>query len=278
MDHQKDPLPDPKDEILAENNLLKLKLSLEHGMKMEALSELDPEVENQWLKSVYAFEQQFKDVKKIKVYDRIGRPSFRKWDTLTPEETTQELQRLRVLMENHGVELDCICEYDDALIYGFLTEELFQHEMDDMQVPGMTLHFIYEEFYPNHDHDLRRYSFDFVKAIFARAWDDEFDVTALAEEVLLSGKRYERHSISPIIAAFQKAHADLALDKFDINHVVVNNTLVNADISATLGASGRMKQGNAVEYKGACALHFVRENEFWYLNEFDVPGISGQAI
>ena len=277
MDHQKDPLLDPKDEILAENNLLKLKLGLDHGMKMAAVSDLDPGVENKWLKSVYAFEEQFKDAKRIKLYDRIGRPTFKKWDSLNPDETTEELQRLRVLMENNGVELDCICEYDDAVIYRFLTEELFEHELDDMHVPGMTFHFIYEEFYPNHDHDLRRYAIDFAKAIFARAWNDEFDTTDLAEEAFFLGKPYERHGISSLILAFQEAHNDLALGKFDVNEVVIDTGFTNADVRATLSATGKTKQDDVVKYEGVCFLHFVRENEFWYIDEFVVPGISREV-
>ena len=277
MDHQKDPLLDPKDEILAENNLLKLKLGLEHGMKMASVSDLDPGIENQWLKSVYAFEEQFKEAKRIKLYDRIGRPTFRKWDSLTPEETTEELQRLRVLMENNAVELDCICEYDDAVIYKFLTEELFEHELDDMHVPGMTFHFIYEEFYPNHDYDLRRYALDFVKAIFTRAWNDEFDRTDLAEEVFFLGKPYERHGISSLILEFQEAHNDLALGKFDVNEVVIDTGYTNADVRATLSATGKTKQDDMVKYEGVCFLHFVRENEFWYIDEFVVPGISREV-
>ena len=39
--------------------------------------------------------------------------------------------------------------------YRFITEELFEHEMDDVHVKGMFTHFTYEEFHPNHDYDLR---------------------------------------------------------------------------------------------------------------------------
>jgi hypothetical protein len=278
MNYQKDPTSDSKDEILAENNFLKLKLGLEHGMKeMRTDPDLDPGIENQWLKSVVAFEEQFKNAKSIRLFDRIGRPAFKKWDTLTPEETTQELQRLRVLMENNGVELDCICEYDDAIIYKFLTEELFEHEIDDMQVPGMTFHFIYEEFYPNHDYDLRTSAFDFVNAIFTRTWNDEFDRIRLAAEVNFAGKGRDRRSISAFILAFQEAHDELALDKFEIHDVVIDTTLTIAHVKGTLSGTGRMEQGDVMEYKGACFLHFIREHDFWSINEFVVPGISGEA-
>ena len=49
MEDQKDPLLNAEDELKAENNLLKLKLGLEHGMKMSETGNLSPDVENQWL-------------------------------------------------------------------------------------------------------------------------------------------------------------------------------------------------------------------------------------
>lgn len=51
MDNQKDPTLNPEDDLNAENNLLKLKLGLEYGMQMADLSNLRPELENEWLKS-----------------------------------------------------------------------------------------------------------------------------------------------------------------------------------------------------------------------------------
>lgn len=276
MENQKDPLANPQDYLKAENNLLKIKLQLEHGMQMENLSTMSPDVENKWLKSVYAFEQQFKEAKRIKLYDRIARPAFRKWDTLSPAETSCELERLLVLMENHGVELDCICKYDDAVIYKFLTEELFEHEMDDMHVPGMSYHFIYEEFYPNHDYDLRRSAEDFIKAIFTRHWDEEFDSHVLAREVLLAGKDYNRAGISAAIITFQEAHAPLAVGKFDIDRVVIDGDLTKADVIGNISVSGMRRPGDAIRYEGSCTVSFMRDNDYWYIREFCIPGFSGK--
>jgi hypothetical protein len=276
MENKKDPQLNMEDELKAENNLLKLKLGLEHGMKMDETdtSMLSPDIENQWLKSVYAFEQQFKDAKKVKVFDRIGRPAFKKWDTLTPAEVHAELSRLHVLMESHGLQLDVICKYDDAVIYKFITEELFEKEMDDMNVPGMTWHFIYEEFYPNHDHDLRRYASDFVKAIFKRPWNEEFDDIAFASNVVFSGAEYDRRRISSIIKVFQEAHESRRLKKFRIRDVTVGAQLTKAEVHADMLWSGKMKHGENVRHKGVCRFDFVRAYDYWAISEFYIPGFT----
>lgn len=276
MKNQKDPLSTLHDDLVAENNLLKVKLQLEYGMQMENLSTLSPDVENQWLKSVYAFEQQFKEARRIKLYDRIGRPKFRKWDTLSPAETSSELERLRVLMENHGVELDCICKYDDAIIYKFLTEELFDHEMDDMHVPGMTYHLIYEEFHPNHDYDLRGQAEHFIKGIFSRHWDEEFDNHILAREVLLADRNFNRAGISAAIITFQEAHQPLVIENFDIDQVVIDAGLKNAAVTGSISVSGMRLPDDAIRYEGRCTVNFVRDNDYWYIREFCIPGFSAK--
>jgi len=275
MENQKDPQLTREEDLRAENNLLKLKLTLEYGMQMENSSKLSPDVENQWLKSVYAFEQQYKDAKRIKVYDYIGRPAFRTWNSLAPDEVSKELKRIQVIMAEKEVELGCICEYDDATIYRFITEELFEHEMDDMRIPGMTCHFTYEEFHPNHDHDLRQQTNDFVKTIFTRPWNDEFDLITLACKISFSGREYDRPGISSIIRVFQEVHAPLHIRTLDISDVVIDASLEKADVRGNLSLSGRMRQGEKVQYEGMFAFHFVRDDDYWYIDGFDLPGFAG---
>ena len=45
----------PEEELKADNELLKIKLELEHGMQ-HSDSNLPPEIENQWLNNIYNYE------------------------------------------------------------------------------------------------------------------------------------------------------------------------------------------------------------------------------
>jgi hypothetical protein len=274
MKNQKDPQFSPEDELNSENNLLKLKLGLEHGMQMGPTTDLSPDVENQWLKSVYAFEQQFKDAKPIAVYDYIGRPPFEKWDTLTPEKLRHELSRIKSLLEENQLDVALLCEYDDATIYRFITEELFAHEIDNMRIPGMVTHFVYEEFHPNHDYDVRRETTDFVNAIFSRLWNEEYHEIALARKVSLSGTEYDRAGISSFVKAFQEAHTSLCLDEFNIDEVIIDNQITRADVRASISVSGKTEAGDHIENKGHGSFHFVREDGYWFISHFHLPGLA----
>lgn len=274
MKNEKDPHFNRLDGLEAENNLLKIKLQLEHGMQMDHVTELDPEIENQWLKSVYAFEQQYKDSKTIKLYDYIGQPPFRKWDSLNREEIGKELQMIQVIMENKGIQLDCLCQYDDVTIYKFITEELFEHQMDDMRVTGMTCHFIYEEFHPNHDYDLRNQSNRFVEVIFTRPWDDQFHGIMLAPRVSCSGEEHDLAHMSAFIKTFQEAHASFRLKEANVTDVVIESELGKASVKMALSVTGKMKQGDRIRYEGACSFEFVRIHDYWSIRGFHIPGLT----
>ncbi len=90
-----------EDCLRAENEVLKLKLELEHGMR-EFGSALAPELENAWLKNICEFEKHARNAKKIKLYDFLGRPPVSQWSTLAEKQVTDELEKLMTIMaQNH---------------------------------------------------------------------------------------------------------------------------------------------------------------------------------
>lgn len=274
MENQKDPNLTREDALKSEITLMKMKLGLEFGMQMQELSTLSPDVESQWLKSVYAFEQQFAHAKKIKVYDYIGRPVVVEPDAIAPDQITKELQRVRVIMENHGLELDCICQYDDAIIYKFITEELFNHEMDDMAIPGMTYHFIYEEFHPNHDYDLREHSKGLIETIFTGTWNEQYHSMTFADKISMANHNYDRAGISSAITVFQDAHTEMNLKYFDIGQVTVDDKCQEAEVRGMLSASGNLRNEESMKYDGLCTLRFVRTHDYWHINGLVIPGLT----
>lgn len=278
MDHEKDPLLTREDALRAENCFLKLKLGLEHGMQMSEMSTLPPEMENEWLRSVYAFEQQFRNAKRVKLYDYVGRPEFKTWDALSPEQVREERQRLEVIMENNNVHLECLCEYDDAVIYRFITEELFHCEMDDIRIPGMTMHYTYEEFYPNHDYDLRRDTSDFIHAIYARQWDNDFDEMKIHDLVCWSGAWLNKNGIGTVIKTFQEQHHPLCVERFDIRKVTITDEERKAVIDAIICVTGNATAGEPVRYEGPAHFGFVRPEKYWSIDRFEVPGFNESLL
>src|ERR1700730_17626712 len=63
-----------KENLQVENDILKMKMILEHGAEFGSTKDLPPEIEHQFLKSVIDFENQFQKAGRIKVFDKIGKP------------------------------------------------------------------------------------------------------------------------------------------------------------------------------------------------------------
>lgn len=164
----------PSFELPVENELLMLKLKAEFGAECTTGNQrIPPEVINEFLKSVYEFEQKFREPRKIvKVYDKLGKPDFRYANELSDKQVTKELRRILRHMHQHRLELDILAEYPERTIYSFITEEFFNHEMEDLDMPGYIHHFCYEEFHPNHQMDIRSRAVEFLTHWFEKRIDE----------------------------------------------------------------------------------------------------------
>ena len=264
---------DPEEKLRAENELLKLKLALEHGMKDMDASSLTPDIENQWLSNIYAFEQQSKEGKRIKVYDLVGRPDFKKTAELSASQIPQALQHLLDLMEKKGVVLDLCCDYKDAIIYKFITEELFNYETDDLHIDGMVRHFIYEEFHPNHEYDLHRYTEEFIKNLLNQPWNPDFEAHYFAKTIFYKEKEYDYAGISAIILAFQQGRT-FTVNNFEITNIHFNLEEAEGKVSVRLAYQASAEQTDQL-YEGEGILHFIYDLDYWFLKTFELPGLGG---
>lgn len=163
---------DAEQNLRIENELLKLKMQAERGALFGGEGKIPPEIENEFLQNVQRFEEEWNERKTIKVYDLIGRPEFKPAVLLSADAIETELKRLLELMARKNVFLDVLGNYEPIVIYRFLTEELFEHETDDIRIAGWNQNFIYEEFHPNHEMDIEKNTRDFLRHWFETGFDE----------------------------------------------------------------------------------------------------------
>src|ERR1017187_4045975 len=89
---------DPEENLRMENELLRLKLKAELGAESHSAEDLDPGIENEFLKNVMAFEQNWANAKPAKVYDLLGKPDFKKVGDLNDEKIEEELEKITDLL------------------------------------------------------------------------------------------------------------------------------------------------------------------------------------
>src|ERR1035437_843918 len=107
--------------------------------------------ENEFLNYIMAYEKQAVERKMIKIFDKIERPNhFKPVNEIPEDEIENAWNNLDEYLRKYSIELSvCSPNISDRELYRFTTEELFNHEMDDMNLPGMMSCFTYDEFYPD---------------------------------------------------------------------------------------------------------------------------------
>jgi len=256
--------PDDKNNRLRkENEEKRQKLSEEYGAvfgSMTGNAELPPEIESQFLDNIMAFENSWKDVKQISLYEFIESPAYRRLDELNDTEISTELDRLLEVMNEHQVGLDSICKVTDAELYRFITEELFQHEIDDMHIPGMMTNFIYEEFHPNHEHDIRQHCTEFMQTYLDKA--NEYYTTFLSGDA--TENDWHKH--------FRDAFSSFILKKFKITglsyDLKTNRGMVDFECDFIAKVAGSQEQ---LQFKGNGSFQIVYQWDFWCVDAVEFP-------
>src|SRR5690606_6191748 len=145
----------------------------EFGGKSGSSSDTIPELENDFLKYIIAFEEQFAEGKQTTVYRYIGQPSWTPAHQLNDAQINTALHFVQSILAHHAVRLNTLCSVDNRTLYRFITEELFDQEMMIIRIPGTWTNFIYEDFHPNHEYDSEQAALDFIRDILLTNADTE---------------------------------------------------------------------------------------------------------
>ena len=165
------------EELGDENEFMKLKMMAEFGGNFVGSEDIPPEVENQFLKQIISFHKQHENSGLTTVYKYIGEPEYNHVNDLSDKEIKPELKRLMKLMVKNNVSLSVLAETPERDVYKFITEELFKHEIENVKMKGWVNQFIYEEFHPNADYDVKSTVADCLQSIFTKGspfFEDRF--------------------------------------------------------------------------------------------------------
>ncbi|MBN8682965.1 MAG: hypothetical protein J0L99_09930 [Chitinophagales bacterium] len=153
MNNEYPPVPElnPEENLRADNELAALNLEMRYGAKVHIEGDTPPEIVQQFLANVAAFEQGHRKGEKTTVYQKIGAPPFAPPDTLEAATLPGELQRVQQLLEAGGFVVIRPDELPDDVFYEFIVTEIFPHETDAFLPPGMIVFLDYDEFHPNEE-------------------------------------------------------------------------------------------------------------------------------
>lgn len=270
---------DEKENLRIENELLRIKLTAEYGdaFQMESNESLPPEIENQFLKNIIAFEEANQKTETTTVYEKLGKPGYKPAGELSGDEISRELERIVAIMEEDQMNLDfCDGPYPDEVIYRFITEELFAHEIDIVPIFGMNWNFIYEEFHPNNKADIEKNTHQFFKHWSTREFDEysnELDYNITTAD----GVQMTREELYIKMNYFFESFDRFENDGYNIKMIDVAEQEDGTAMGFSEGMykyDALLENGDVLHFEEPYKLYMRREDNYWSIFYFLMPGFK----
>jgi len=267
------------DDLKMENDFLKMKLMLEQGAQFGSMGdagECPAEIENQFLRNIIEFEKQFAEHKTIRVFDKIGRPShFKPVDEIPEAGIEKAWKELDKYLNSYSIDLGvCSPNISAKELYRFTVEELFVYEMDDMDMPGMTHCFTYDEFHPDHEYENTNAAVDdCIKPMLEKKpfeWMHHFrkDGLRLNDHFPLAEDEFKN-----LVNRFHDAYEGLELQEVNDYYCSIHDT--NCKVKGSYSVIGKIS-GEQISLKGNWMVEFEQHGEYgyWYIVNVQVEGIE----
>jgi hypothetical protein len=260
--------------------LKKKELEEKYGAHFSENIEISPELENKWLNSIEEFEIQFENADKITVFEFLGKTAFKKINELKPEEIPFELDRLNGILHEGNISLSTLCSVDEKELYRFISEELFQYEMDNIRMPGMMSCFIYEEFHPNAEYDIRQafdYFFQCTMAKMKNIGGHGYDMLYVDSENYMDSKGVSiaKNKVENAINNFLASFDSFKIISNEINNIEINDNETNATINFNIDYKGLFNNSKETFNFNGNACFKLKPSEYggWSIYHIDLPGL-----
>lgn len=248
---------------IIENENLKSTLREDFGATLSESDDIPPEIENQFLTNMIAYENAYKDSKQISVYDFIGKPEFKLAESLDENEISFELKKIVELLAKHFIALDCICKYPDEVIYKFITQELFFKEIDDIRLEGFWCNYIYEEFHPNHEYDIKQQCEELIRVIFSNDW--RYINACFCESILINGKSFHRNNLDEFYCWFLDQWKSASVTETNITEIAFDEMKGHSTVRVLI-SNEPSQTTEQLTFK----FKLIREFDWWSINSLDI--------
>jgi len=266
---------DPEENLRMENQFLELKLKAEFGAETFASSDLPADIENQFLKNVLEFEKSFSQSRENKVSDILGNPFMKPEAELDDLRIELYLNRVNKMLLEKNIAVDFGGEYSNRVKYKFITEELFEASIFPAGIPGMIMHFSYEEFHPDHAIDLEKKARKFISGWFDK--DIEKLLWELADYIILpNGTTLGKEKVSEKLNQAFSRYSHFSEYKHLISDVTfaIDDESGNACVEGVVSYNALMAKNEAIAIQGSFKLYFCREYGWWNIYFFVLPGFE----
>ncbi len=264
--------------LKTENDFLKMKLMLERGAYVGgANEELPADIENQFLNNVMAFEKQFEERKTI-LFDKIKRPQhFKPVADISDNEIEEAYDSLLNYLNEHSIDFS-VCSPNISVreLYRFVTEELFEYGMNDLNLPGWTTNFIYDEFHADPVYESEKVvKDDFFEYLFRIDPVSEYFHCLHDKDIFLNGKLYaEAKDVKETFNRFKSFYKKIRLQEIEVKSCSVqeDKTIAKGNYKAI---ATTIEDGVKMSFQGNFMIELQPDElGYWSIKLMQIDGID----
>jgi hypothetical protein len=254
-----------------ENQMLKMDLEQKLGKpikinEQEDMPKLPLAIENEFLKHMSAFEHKFKTAKETTVFELLKKPKFKPTHTLSQKQLLTEIEKAFKLLSKRHIVVDFIAKYPAETMHEFLTVELMEKQIPDMQVPGFITHFIYEEFHPNHELSVLDNINRFVSFLFVENVELKYLKTLVMQnQFTLNQKMVNFNGLCDAITTFRLTNIFDTVMGFEIEDVTFNSEFTQAQAMGYIAFKNQEKGKRRIKLPIAFKLENIED--WWTINQ-----------
>jgi hypothetical protein len=256
------------EDLHMENQLMKLQIEDFLGGQIMGADnvELPAEIENLFLKNIIEFEKQSKNTQKIKIIELLGKHTFKPASELNPKQLKTALDKAITLLGKNQIHLDFLSEYSDEIKYKFIAEELIHEEAQMMNMPGMIMHFIFEEFHPNNDFDIRNRIKHFLFTLFENADAPDMYQISCKADFWLNNEYITLTELKQKSQQLHLIHNVETIDDYKLKQILFNKENKKAKV---IGFLDIKTEGTKVKTKIPITFYAEHNADWWELSGLD---------
>ena len=265
----------PEENIRMKNEFLQLKLKAELGAETFIAGNFPPQVENEFLKNVLAFENSFSTTPMKTIYELLEKPKHKPEIELDDNAIELALEVLFTLMKKKQITLEFLGAYSSRTKYKFITEEFFNEAVSENRIPGMIWDLNYEEYHPNHEVEIEQKTISFITA-----WIDQKinkDYFGLADTFIMpNGQIFGKDEILNKIKNIYKSFPEFkdcsyTIEKFDYE---LQNNIGMGFSEGIVKYIAMSRSQEKITIEGQFKLYFTLEFNSWSIFYFIFPGFE----
>lgn len=260
---------DAEENLRADNELTALSLETQYNAHTFIADDAPPELVQQFLERVTAFEKDWKEEKTITVYEKIGSPEFPEPDVLEASTLPDELERIMDLLKAQCFMVFRPEELPDEDFYRFIVEDVFPSETPLNPYPGMIHCLDYRDFYPDKQSLIAASTEIFLLALLNL--QAPFPDEALSEECRNERFVIPKEEALAVVEGFRSRYDSIIPVAFKLDQFIerYNGTWQTFGIRWEGTPAGGAE---AERFEGLGVMQLVFEEQQWKVQGLMMPG------